>query len=254
MQPEALLFESPTVHDAGSGDPGFEVQLEGELEVGDNYWPAVLDATEWILEIDASARSVRYRISPTKLTQRLNPSTKVVKLSRNPIRIQMLVRSSMRVFCFVKVVGANVTSVRGQHEWRGSESIWRGLRVLPYGAEGDDWLSGSRDYSDRTRKLRFLVDSKAADGLEQVDGEGLSFPSNKNFVGAVFLTAERAKSLEMLVNREGFVPSDSFQTLVTLVRRGIDLVDAVRAAREVSPKSLRTRRRISPRAERPIDT
>ena len=41
----------------------------------------------------------------------------------------------------------------------------------------------------------------------------------------------------MLVNREGFVPDSSFETVVTLLRRGIDLLTRVRAATKAAAAS-----------------
>src|SRR5262249_19814645 len=154
-------------------------------------------ATEWVLEIDASARSVRYRVAPTKLTHRLNPATKVMKFSEPHPDPEVGPFFHARILIREGGPGGK----RDQRAWStrmaGIRVYMEGFRVLPYGAEGDDWLSLSRDYTDRTRKLRFLVDSKAAASLGPVEDEGLSLPSNKNFVGAIFLTADRAKSLEM---------------------------------------------------------
>ena len=54
-------------------------------------------------------------------------------------------------------------------------------------------------------------------------------PSN-NYFGAIFLTQERCPNLRVLVNREGFIPEGGFDTLVQLVRAGIDLCTRTRAA------------------------
>jgi len=75
------LFASPQVADAPTGDPGFELKLEGDFEVGDNYWPAVLDAATWILEIDASAKGVRYAVFPTRSKARETPQARAYNFS-----------------------------------------------------------------------------------------------------------------------------------------------------------------------------
>ena len=62
----AGLFDKPRVADAPTGDPGFELKLEGDFEVGENYWPAVLETASWVLEIDASKRELRYAVLPTR--------------------------------------------------------------------------------------------------------------------------------------------------------------------------------------------
>jgi signal transduction histidine kinase len=53
---------------------------------------------------------------------------------------------------------------------------------------------------------------------------------NRDYFGAVFLTQNDATSLRMLVNREGFIPEGGYNTLVELVRKGIDLSVRVRAS------------------------
>src|SRR5262249_34324036 len=58
----------------------------------------------------------------------------------------------------------------------------------------------------------------------------LSILPNRNYYGAVFLTEKGAPSLQMLVNREGFVPDAAYDSLVTLLRVGIDLTTRARAA------------------------
>lgn len=60
--------------------------------------------------------------------------------------------------------------------------------------------------------------------------EGLTRMPSNNYFGAVFLTQERCPSLRVLVNREGFIPEAGFDTLVQLVRTGIDLCTRARAA------------------------
>ena len=86
-----------------------------------------------------------------------------------------------------------------------------------------------------------LKDWPLAEEFEDADpDEGLTRLTHNNYFGGVFLTQERAPTLRVLVNREGFVPEAAFDTLVKLVRTGVDLCTRVRAA---SNLKLRLRRR-----------
>ena len=61
--------------------------------------------------------------------------------------------------------------------------------------------------------------------------------------GEWFLTQERAPTLRVLVNREGFVPEAAFDMLVTLVRTGVDLCTRVRAATNLPARRRRREER-----------
>ncbi len=227
---EVGLFERPTFVDAKSADPGFTLELEGDFQVGDNYWPAVVESAGWMVEIDVGPKRVRYLVAPTKRTLKELPhASKMIFSEEHPnpetgpfFHARILIREGQ------------ASGKKDERSWasrRGGVRVYmEGFRVLPYGEDADDWLALGRDTTDRTRKLRFLADSSAPGKLAEVDDEGLLILPNKHYFGGVFLTADRAGSLQMLVNREGFVPDASFELMVTLVRRGIDLSTRVRAA------------------------
>jgi signal transduction histidine kinase len=106
-----------------------------------------------------------------------------------------------------------------------------GFRVLPYGEAGNDWLEIDRDAARRARTLRYLDDETvdtSSLGTPDED-EGLSQRLNTAYYGAVFLTQRENPNLEMLVNREGFIPNAAFQSIQKIVRVGIDLSVRVRA-------------------------
>ena len=90
------------------------------------------------------------------------------------------------------------------------------------------------DYSRRTRALAWLGD-EFSDATQDKD-EGLLLLPNSSYYGGVFLTERGAKTLRMLVNREGFVPEAGFDTIVQLVRTGIDFCTRVRAASRVASR------------------
>jgi signal transduction histidine kinase len=60
--------------------------------------------------------------------------------------------------------------------------------------------------------------------------------ANRSYTGAVFLTQEDAPGLRMLVNREGFVSEEAYDTMVKIVERGIDLLVRTRAAASLEPR------------------
>lgn len=224
------LFASPQVADAPTADPGFELKLEGDFEVGDNYWPAVLDTANWVLEIDASAQGVRYAVIPTRSMVKETPHAKAYDFSEK----HASAKEGPFFHARLLLREGSASRKRDERAWSnrvaGVRVYMEGFRVLPYGEDADDWLSLSRDYNARDRKLRFLVDSVAPGKLGEVEDEGLLGLSNKHFFGGVFLTANRSGSLEMLVNREGFVPDAAYEYIVSTVRRGIDLMTRVRAS------------------------
>ncbi len=233
---EDLLFLTPRICDTTSKDPGFTVELHGELQAGEDYWVALAQTADWLIEIDASrdhdgapagACKVRYKVTPTKLTR------KDLRSARS--RFFEMDHPSADDGPFFQ---ARILIREGHLAEQGLDTGWltksngvrvfmEGFRVLPYGEPGNDWLEIDRGYSRRQRQLAFLKDLPV--GVPMDEDEGLMALRNANYFGAVFLTEEDAPGLQMLVNREGFIPEASYETLCTLVRIGIDLSTRVRA-------------------------
>lgn len=227
-----LLNKNVLVRDSlekQNGDPGLAVNLEGVFSHGDDLWDSSVKSAHWLIEIDArdSDKTVHYSISPTKRVLSEHPETQGGKYSEphpDPehgpfFQGRILVRTDKSFH--QRLFGIRV--------------FMEGFRVLPYGSPGDDWLLLDRDYTQRGDTLRMLKDSKL--GADQAyEKEGLSISSNKSYAGAIFLTANRAPSLRMLVNREGFVPEVGYQTLADIVRKGIDLSTRLRAAAKQQQK------------------
>lgn len=236
--PKGGLFDRPFFVDAKKTDPGFTLTLEGDFETGEGYWPAVLAVAGWLLEIDASPEGVRYAVAPTKKTLAEFPAARSIEFFEPHPAPEGGPFFHARIF----TREGQSTGNRNERSWAsrvaGVRVYMEGFRVLPYGEDVDDWLALTRDTTNRDRKLRFLSDTVASDKLSQIDDEGLLLLPNKHYFGGVFLTVNRAGSLEMLINREGFVPDAAFETLVTLVRRGIDLSTRVRAAARASLRSV----------------
>ena len=246
--PATVLFRRPIVRDiradrASQGDGGFEVLLEGEFESGDDYWDVIAQATAWVVEIRAEAADgqVRFAIAPTRRTRDENPDAREYTTTIAHPNTEHGLSFDARIL--VREGPLKGKGARHRQTWATKASGIRvyleGFRILPYG--DDDWLRIDADYTTRARQLEMLKDWPLAGEFEDADpDEGLTRLTHNNYFGGVFLTQERAPTLRVLVNREGFVPEAAFDTLVTLVRTGVDLCTRVRAA---SNRKLRLRRR-----------
>lgn len=228
-----LLFDTPVVRDQGTDAVAspFQVNLEGDFAAGEDYWELVAEIATWVLEIQASPGSdeVHFAIAPTKRTRKDNPEAKEFKQSiphptpgQGPhFEGRILIREG------------RFSGSQDQRVWAtrvsGIRVYLEGFRVLPYGDQKDDWLSIDADYTRRPRQLEMLQELRPDVGATDPD-EGLIRLPNNNYFGAVFLTQEHCPNLRVLVNREGFIPEAGFDTLVQLVRTGIDLCTRVRAA------------------------
>ena len=245
-----LLFGSPVVRDQqgfrDTLDPSFRVNLEGEFASGESYWDLVAGAASWVLEIRAAPGDERVRvfIAPTCRTRAENPAAEGLEKQvphpdpeRGPFfDARILVREG------------RFAGNREQRTWATRSSGVRvyleGFRVLPYGEPKDDWLAIDADYTRRPRQLEMLqpLDLDMAGG--DADAGLIRLPNN-NYFGGVFLVQERCPTLRTLVNREGFVPEAGFDTLVKLVRTGIDLCTRARAAAARERRETRKRERRS---------
>ena len=250
-----VLFEQPTLRDvdgesATKVERGFDAVLEGDFLAGEEYWEAIAEMANWVIEIRAEENGVdvNFGIVPTSRTLRNNPdASKYATTIAHPdpecgpfFDARILVREG-------QVTGKGARELR---TWAAKASGIRvyleGFRVLPYG--DDDWLSIDADYAERPRQLEMLKELNLAQELEDADpDEGLVRLPHNNYFGGVFLTQERAPNLRVLVNREGFVPEASLDTLITLVRTGIDLCTRVRAATNLPARQWRRKKRLDKR-------
>jgi signal transduction histidine kinase len=250
-----LLFDEPTVRDVKhSLGSSFSVKLEGDLAPADDFWIAVIDAANWIIEIDAdrSSKEVRFAIAPTAQTLKRYPDAEVRRFTTEHPNPQSGPFFQARI---LKRVGA--LQGRGEvKQWVGRSSGIRvymeGFRILPYGEARNDWLLIDRDATERGRgfldkKLHPDLFSQFLDS-ERDEETGLLLVPNKHYFGGVFLTERRAPGLKMLVNREGFVPDENYEALVILIRTGIDLCTRVQAAATKETRSERRELRASQRA------
>ena len=232
---EKTLFARPNVRDVARTDPGFEVRLEGDFDLGDALWEAVEHSVSWVLDVDARADSVTYRIVPSRRTTEREPEARahlIAALHPRPqegpfFQARVLIREGDQPGSqAVKAWAATASGIR---------VFMEGFRVLPYGDRSDDWLDIAAESTRRSDRLSALDRSGGVEFVQgslppEQDREGLSALAPTHYFGAVLLTEENAPSMRMLVNREGFVPDDSFECLRALMKTGIHLSIRARAA------------------------
>ena len=232
-----LLFEQPLVRDSSDSDPGFRVRLSGDLDVGDDYWQQLAERCQWIIEIKARKgdRNVEYAVGPTTAEVTRTPSARAQHWTyphpdpdAGPFfSARIFVRATRRFTGPVRDFARGAAGVRVYME---------GFRVLPYGERGDDWLKLDADYT--RRREPFELGGLAGQPLDSaVERETFLRLANNSYYGAVFLTDAGSPMLEMLVNREGFIPDEGFMHVVRLVRRGIDLSVRLRASVQSETRS-----------------
>lgn len=246
-----LLFAVPVERDQGheASDNPFSIHLEGEFATGEEYWTLFADTASWVLEIRAGKAKVDFAIAPTKKTLRDNPDA---KQSRHAITRPTIGKWPYFEARILVREGAFRSLSRDQRVWASQASGVRvymeGFRVLPYGEPKDDWLSIDHDYTRRHRQLELLKDFGIETDSKDPDSGLSRLPSN-NYFGAVFLTQEGSPDLRLLVNREGFVPEASFDTLVRIVRLGIELLTRERAAASLESRLERREERSKSRGK-----
>jgi signal transduction histidine kinase len=219
------LIGTPRLRSTAANDPGFELELSGELASGDDLWAKAAEDFQWCIEIDVANGRTRYRVSPTHSYAREEPLARVYSFEATT---DPTLRFQAR---FYVMPGASTRRgpLRGfVRSTSGIRVYMEGFRVLPYAEYGDDWLETDREYRSGPRYYSIAVDEQASDDLAIDSKEGLSaLPSNAYF-GAVFLTSAGAPGLESLINREGFVPGRAFHEIRQIVQVGIRLSIRVR--------------------------
>ena len=212
------LFDSPLVRD--QREPGsFSLSFSGDLKLQDADGLALRRTAHWLIEVVGSKarRTVEVSVQPTTLFKKKYPGAEGFKLTRK-VDKELAIDFQARVF------------QRGGRSWpvacRGVRIYYEGFRVLPYGDSSNDWLGLDRDYRSRSAnelgRLQGYEDPHF--GLPKGDkGEGMVLQGTNAFFGAVFLTREGAADLQMLVNREGFLPSKKLDFIADMVRLGTDL-------------------------------
>ncbi|WP_051004876.1 sensor histidine kinase [Blastococcus saxobsidens] len=218
------LIRTPHVRDASMGDPGFSIQLAGDLDAGDDLWATAAESFSWCVEVDVENGRVRYRITPTR------PFAQTEPLAR-PYNFEAVVDPSLRFQArFFVMPNATARGPLGgfTRAHSGIRVYLEGFRVLPYGEYGDDWLEINRDYRGGARYYTIDLDEDASDPVDLDRREALNAIASIGYYGAVFLTTSGAPDLQSLINREGFVPGASFDAIRGIVQNGVRLSVRVR--------------------------
>ena len=161
-----LLFANAVVREARGGDPGFRLKLQGEFAAGEDYWQALAESAEWVIEIDSLSKRglVQYSVAPTKKALREDPDAKRrnFELEHPDPRMGPFFEARILVR-----VGA-LSGPTAERTWAGRASGVRvyveGFRVLPYGEPNNDWLGLDAAYTRRIRTLPFLEPLPASFG------------------------------------------------------------------------------------------
>ena len=232
-----LLFHKPLVRDSTGDDPGFRVQLAGDFDIGEDYWRELAERFQWVIEIQAQSGNpfVEYAVGPTKSELVGTPFARTEHWKyahpdpeSGPFFFaRIFVRATRRVPGPLQDFARATSGIR---------LFLEGFRVLPYGERGDDWLGIDADYTHRREP--FELGGLQGEVLgEPVERETFFRLANSSYYGGVFLTDSGSSMLNMLVNREGFIPDQGFENLKKLLRRGIDLSVRLRASVQTQSES-----------------
>ncbi|ESW95652.1 hypothetical protein X769_28280 [Mesorhizobium sp. LSJC268A00] len=245
---EPLLFERVPVRDQMSSDPGFRISFTGELAVPEVLAPDVAESASWIAEIDFERETglLRVAISPTALAMRTFPSSEGFRLDKKlaprsgpSFRARILQRSGTTWDPAVQ----------------GIRVFMEGFRVPPYGDSTDDWLGVDRSYKSRAHRTLTSLSNLDIDDLpEGVENEELVLQGNSAYMGAVFLHRSSSPELDMLVNREGFLPGPGLEFIADWVRVTTDLIVRLgyatrREIKEIKREVRERQRRVAERAD-----
>ena len=239
IAPAKFLIPEPRVADYKKTAP-FRPLLEGDFATGDDYWQVLASSADWFVEIDGvtDPKALLYQLTPTRQFTSRFPDALVQehRLERKEHGLLNAPRFQARLLVREGNQGGG-----GLKTWASVNSgirvFMEGFRVLPYGERANDWLELDRSYAERSRSSEYLSSFglSISDRSDDKDALLLSLP-NRSYYGCVFLTQEGAPALQMLVNREGFVPNEALTQLTRLVRLGIDLTVRARAASKVSSR------------------
>ena len=107
-------------------------------------------------------------------------------------------------------------------EEAGVRVYYEAFRVFPMGERGDDWLRLDRDAAARRGSFSHRGLNRIAAGLGLDSRTPLLRPRNENLLGRVEIAGAAGRALQVKMNREGFVETDSLRELVDFVRLAIE--------------------------------
>jgi signal transduction histidine kinase len=107
-------------------------------------------------------------------------------------------------------------------EQSGIRIYYDGFRVYPYGEPYDDWLKLEKDVARRTGSINPIFKDIASEfGLEQ-SRPWLGLPSYNRLIGKIEISSHYINTLEMKLDREGFIENEDFNIFRNLIRSSID--------------------------------
>lgn len=107
-------------------------------------------------------------------------------------------------------------------EEAGVRVYYEAFRVFPMGERGDDWLGLDRDAAARKGTFTHPALTRIAARLGLDVRTALLRPRNENLLGRVHIGEDAGKALQIKMNREGFVETNSLRELIDFVRLVID--------------------------------
>ena len=219
-----------------SRDPGFSLTLRApEFPTLEGSLSETLFRAAWGTLIAKTGKDGK----PTYSLQRRGAKTIHY---RPPIAFPSLGRAYVRVLFFIyraeffKGLPFSVADARRLASERGGVRIYMDkFRVFPYGDPGDDWLGLD---ADRGRRLTALP-PELADKAEDLVRPMLLVPGSNQLFGAIFLSREHTKNVELNISRERLLENDAFGQLVKFARLGIDwmTVEYARSKAEEAERS-----------------
>ncbi len=213
-----LLFDRMPVRDQSSNDPGFHIQFSGMLASADTIIPDAAASASWIAEVDFVRETgvLRIALAPTKQAVQRYPTAKAFRFQKS-FAPGTAPSFSARIL------------QRSESTWpaavQGIRIFMEGFRIAPYGDPTDDWLGLDRSYRARAHRKLSSLDSLDIPRLpEGLEIEELALQPPPAYMGAVFLHRSTSPELEMLANREGFLPGPGFEFIAQWVRTTTDLI------------------------------
>jgi signal transduction histidine kinase len=218
---------------------GFTVELAGDFVAHEDYSTSLAHKAILCIEIDcdASRNLVTYQVTPS-VDQRdekgLEQSVTRIKLDKALEPISSQYGRVPKLSFKARIFEAHGAGAKWPDYAQGVRVFMEGFRVLPYGTKTDDWLSLKRDVikreTSRFSSLDLALGSEVDDSESNGRKETLSLKGDHMYMGAVFLTHDGVPDLQMLINREGFLPGAGIESLSALVRLGIQIATRQRSA------------------------
>ena len=225
-----LLFAVPKVRDVEQGS--FSVTLQGDLKPDEGLFTSVPESAIFLIEIDCSVErgTVRFGVAPSERF-----ASEYAGAAREIYEVPYQAAFPDQAADVALSFHARIFERAGiQDRWpgyaQGIRVYMEGFRVPPYGESTDDWLWLNSDYSRRGKGTAQRLDRLSQYFPAGDLGEGLVVRPTQTYAGAVFLRNDSAPGLEMLVNREGFLPGPSLESLRHIVRVGVDIATRLRYA------------------------